>query len=133
MSTVRRILIVDDDDDIRDVIRVSLEEFAGWLTIAAQSGIQGLEIARTEVVDAILLDISMPDMDGFQMCEQLQSHPDTRRIPVIVLTAKILPSDRRRLMTLDIAGVIAKPFNPLIIWHQVAEILGWNGSSDSSY
>lgn len=125
MSSLKRILIVDDDDDIRDVIQVSLEEFAGWSTITAKSGSQGLQLARTEIVDAILLDISMPDMDGFQMCEELQSHPDTCKIPVIVLTAKILPSDRRRLTTLDIAGVIAKPFNPITVWRQVAEILGW--------
>ena len=123
----KQILIVDDDDDIRDVVRVSLEEFAGWRTIAAASGVEGLQIAQTTALDAILLDISMPDMDGFQMCEALQADPRTQHIPVIVLTAKVLSSDRQQLAALDIIGVIRKPFNPLTIWSQIAEILGWSG------
>ncbi|MEX0269669.1 response regulator [Leptolyngbyaceae cyanobacterium UHCC 1019] len=121
----KRILIVDDDNDIRDVVRVSLEEFAGWLTIAAASGMEGLQIAKTENLDAILLDLSMPDMNGFQMCEQLQSDPRTRSIPVIVLTAKVLSSERSQFSGLEVAGIITKPFNPLTIWSQVAEILDW--------
>jgi CheY-like chemotaxis protein len=122
----KQILIVDDDDDIRDVVQVSLEEFSGWKTIAAISGAEGLKIAQTECLDAILLDISMPDMDGFQMCQELQVNPKTRNIPVIVLTAKVLLSDRHQLTALDIAGIITKPFNPVTIGKQVAAILGWN-------
>jgi len=120
------ILIVDDEEDIRDVVRVSLEEFAGWSTITAESGVEGLQIAQTETLDAILLDISMPDMNGLQLCEALQANPETQKIPVIVLTAKVLPSDRRRFIDLDIAGIITKPFDPMTIWRQVAEILEWN-------
>jgi len=122
----KRILIVDDDDDIRDVVQVSLEEFAGWLTLTAVSGVGVLQIVKTETLDAILLDVSMPDIDGFQICEQLQSNPETQQIPVIVLTAKVLPSDRQRLQALQVAGVITKPFDPLTIWSQIAEILGWS-------
>ncbi len=122
----KQILIVDDDDDIRDVVRISLEEFAGWLTIAATSAIEGLQIAKTTALDAILVDISMPDMDGFEMCEQLQADPRTRHIPVIVLTAKVLSSDRDRFTELEVAGIISKPFNPLTIWSQIAEMLGWS-------
>lgn len=121
----KRILIVDDEEDICDVLRAPLEEFGGWRTLVATSGMEGLQIARTEAVDAILLDISMPDMDGFQVCEVLQAHPKTQAIPVIVLTAKILPSDRRRFNHLDVAGVITKPFDPMTIWSQIAKILGW--------
>jgi CheY-like chemotaxis protein len=123
----KQILIVDDDDDIRDVVRVSLEEFAGWRTIAAASGVEGLQIAQTHALDGILLDISMPDMDGFQICAALQADPRTQHIPVIVLTAKVWSSDRQRFAAIDVAGVISKPFNPLTIWSQVAEILGWSG------
>jgi CheY-like chemotaxis protein len=123
---MKRILIVDDEEDIRDVVRVSLEEFAGWVTIMAASGVEGLQIAKTETLDLILLDISMPDMDGFQMCEELQATPETENIPVIVLTAKVLPSDRNRFANLNVAGVITKPFDPITIWRQVAEILSWS-------
>lgn len=125
MNAAKQILIVDDEEDIREVVRISLEEFAGWGTIAATSGMTGLQVAKTTPIDAILLDISMPDMDGLQMCEELQADPHTQNIPVIVLTAKVLPSDRQRFAELNVAGIITKPFDPIIIWRKVAEILGW--------
>lgn len=122
----KRILIVDDEDDIREVVQASLEDFAGWLTIAASSGAEGLQIAKTESLDAILLDISMPDMDGLQLCQALQADPKTRKIPVIVLTAKALPKDQKQLVELEVAGIITKPFAALTIWRQIAEILSWS-------
>jgi len=125
MNDSKRILIVDDDDDIRDVVQVSLEEFGGWQTVTAASGQEGLQIAIRETFDAILLDLSMPEMDGFKLCEALKADPLTRSIPVIILTAKVLSSDRQRFESLDVVGVISKPFRPLEIWKQVAEILGW--------
>ncbi len=122
----KRVLVVDDEEDIRDVIQASIEEFAGWIAIAAASGMEGLQIAQeTPDLDAVLLDISMPDMDGFQVCEALQADAETQQIPVIVLTAKALPSDQQRFSHLNIAGVITKPFDPLTVWRQAAEILGW--------
>lgn len=121
----KRLLIVDDEDDIRDVVQVSLEEFAGWQTLTAASGAEALQLAQTTPLDAILLDISMPDMDGFELCTALQAHPQTQSIPVIVLTAKVLQRDRTRFAQLDVAGIIAKPFNPVVIWQQVAALLGW--------
>lgn len=120
------ILVVDDDDEIREVVQASLEEFGGWQTITAASGKEALQIAKTDNLDAILLDISMPGMDGFEVCSALQAEPKTHNIPVIVLTAKALPSDRQQFLDLDIAGVIIKPFDPINIWRQVAEILDWS-------
>lgn len=125
MNDRRRILIVDDDVDIRDVVRVSLEEFGGWQTVTAASGQEGLQIASCDTFDAILLDLSMPNMDGFELCEALKADPLTRTIPVIILTAKVLARDRQRFDSLDVVGVISKPFRPMQIWKQVAEILGW--------
>lgn len=119
----KRILIVDDDDDIRDVVQISLEEFAGWSVVTAASGREGLQLAKTEKLDAIVLDISMPDMDGFQLCAALQADPQTRNIPIVVLTAKALPSDRNRFAMLDIAGLITKPFDPMTVWKDIAERL----------
>ena len=121
----KRILIVDDEDDIRDIIQAALEEFAGWWTITANSGAEGLRLAKTETLDAILLDISMPNMDGFQVYEALSADRHTCQIPVIVLTAKALPRDQQQLAELNIAGVITKPFDPMTIWQTVAAILGW--------
>jgi CheY-like chemotaxis protein len=122
----KRILIIDDDDDIRDVIQASLEEFAGWETAMAASGTEGLQLAKGGDFDAILLDISMPDMDGVQVYEQLQANQRTQAIAVIVLTAKVLPKDRQRFTELGITGIITKPFDPVTVWHQVANIMNWD-------
>lgn len=67
----------------------------------------------------------MPDMDGLSVLAALQAHPATQTIPVILLTAKVLPSDRRQFANLSIAGMIAKPFNPLELHHQMAALLHW--------
>jgi CheY-like chemotaxis protein len=122
---MKRILIVDDEEDICQVVQASLEEFGGWQTLLAHSGAEGLTVAQAEHPDAILLDVSMPEMDGFEMFAKLQSNPEIQDIPVILLTSKVLARDRKRFADLAIAGVITKPFNPLTIWQQVADLLGW--------
>lgn len=121
----KQLLVIDDERDIRDVIQVSLEEFAGWRVVTAASGQEGLSQVSTASWDAILLDVSMPDMDGFSVFAQLQANPQTRSIPVVLLTAKVLLSDRRRFAEMGVAGVITKPFDPVTIWKQIAAILGW--------
>ncbi|RZM79414.1 response regulator [Leptolyngbya iicbica] len=121
----KRILIVDDEADICQVVQASLEEFGGWQTFLAHSGAEGLTVAQAKRPDAILLDVSMPVMDGFQMFEHLRENPDLQDIPVILLTSKVLARDRKRFADLSIAGVITKPFNPLTIWQQVASLLSW--------
>lgn len=123
--TTKRVLIIDDDEDIRTVTRIALEKFAGWQPVLAGSGLAGLAIAQSQPLDAILLDVSMPDMDGLAVLTALQTHPTTQTIPVILLTAKVLPCDRRQFANLSIAGMIAKPFNPLEIHHQIAALLHW--------
>lgn len=122
----KHILVIDDEADLRDVMQISLEGFAGWKVIQAASGSEGLLKAKAEPFDAILLDISMPEMDGFECFEQLQADPKSQMTPVVLLTAKALPSDRRRFAAMGIAGVIIKPFNSKQVWKQIAEILGWN-------
>ncbi len=121
----KRILIVDDDQDICKVMQLALEKFAGWTAIVAQSGQAGLFLAKTQCLDAILLDVSLPDIDGVELFTQLQADATTCSIPVILLTAKILPSDRQRFAQMAVAGVITKPFNPLNVWTEIATILGW--------
>ncbi|WP_013321494.1 response regulator [Gloeothece verrucosa] len=127
----KRILIVDDDQDIRDVAQVAFEKFARWETITAASGAEGLEKAKMNALDAIVLDVSMPDMDGFSVFEKLQADPLTERIPVVLLTAKVLASDRQRFAQMGVAGVITKPFNPLTVWTEVAVLLGWDDDHKS--
>jgi CheY-like chemotaxis protein len=97
----------------------------GWNTTAAASGQEALAKAESIPLDAILLDVSMPEMDGFQCYEQLKANPTTQSIPVVLLTAKVLPDDRTRFAQMEIAGVITKPFDPVSICDQLSELLHW--------
>ena len=121
----KRILIIDDELDIRDVICLCLEEFGQWETGSADSGQNGLAQAEAEDWDAILLDVSMPDMDGFAVLEALQARPNTRQIPVILLTAKVMDQDLDQFQRKGIVGIIPKPFDPVSVWKQVAKLLCW--------
>ncbi|MFH7242637.1 MAG: response regulator [Spirulina sp.] len=121
----KQILVIDDEPDIRDVVCLSLEEFGHWHTAGAKSGLEGLALAGHRPWDAIVLDVSMPDLDGVTVVEKLQANPTTCAIPVILLTARVLPSDQARFARLGVAGVITKPFDPLLVWKEVAHILGW--------
>jgi CheY-like chemotaxis protein len=122
----KHILIIDDEEDIREVAQVSLETMGSWDVVTARSGQEGLAKAEAERPDAILLDVMMPDMDGLTTFQQLQNTPAICHIPVILVTAKVQASDQRRFASLGVKGVIAKPFDPLTLADQVAETLGWN-------
>jgi CheY-like chemotaxis protein len=119
------ILIIDDESDIREVAQVSLEMIGGWQVLTSESGQDGLEKAKADQPDAILLDVMLPDMDGPTTLQNLQADPATSHIPVVFLTAKIQPSDRNRFANLGVVAVIAKPFDPINLASQVAEALGW--------
>lgn len=122
----RRVLIVEDEDDIREVAQLSLELSAGWTVLTAANGSAGLEVARAEKPDAILLDVMMPDMDGPTTFTHLQADAATRDIPVILLTAKVQQLDRARFAELGVKALIAKPFDPLTLADEVARVLGWS-------
>lgn len=103
---VKRLLVIDDEDSIRELACASLEDLGGWETVAAASGQAGLTIAQTTAIDAILLDVSMPDIDGFECYQHFKNDAATQAIPIILLTAKVLPEDRERFAQRSIAGVI---------------------------
>jgi CheY-like chemotaxis protein len=123
----RRVLVVDDDDDIRMLVRLSLERVGGNEVIEASNGREGLERARAELPDAILLDVMMPEMDGPTTVRELRLLPETTAIPVVLLTAKIQPRDRERFAELPIAGTISKPFDPIALPGQLDEMLAPRG------
>lgn len=120
-----RILIIDDEDDIREVAAMSLETVAGWEVMVANSGAQGLTRAAMYKPDAILLDVMMPGMDGPTTFRELRKNPATATIPVLFLTAKVQAADRARFSDLGIQAVLVKPFDPLTLPTQVANALGW--------
>jgi CheY-like chemotaxis protein len=121
----KRILIIDDDDDIREVAALTLEMVAGWNVVTANSGAHGIQRAQEENPDAILLDVMMPGMDGPTTFQELQKIPETAKIPVILLTAKVQGADQKRFAGLGVAGVLFKPFDPLTLAQQMSDTLGW--------
>ncbi len=121
----RKILIIDDEDDIREVAALSLETVAGWEVIVANNGAAGLDRARQDKPDAILLDVMMPGMDGPTTFRELQKSPATASIPVILLTAKVQSADQRRFADLGVRAVLTKPFDPLTLSDQMEKVLGW--------
>ncbi len=123
---MRRILIIDDEDDIREVAALSLETIAGWDVVTANSGAQGLARAIEHQPDAVLLDVMMPGMDGPTTFRELRKNPATYRIPVVLLTAKVQSNDQKRFADLGVEAVLLKPFDPLTLAAQIAEALGWS-------
>jgi CheY-like chemotaxis protein len=120
----KHILLVDDEDDIREVAALSLRAIAGWQVSSSSGGAQGIAMARAERPDAILLDVMMPDVDGPATLRRLLADPQTRDIPVIFLTAKAQSDERRAFATLGVAGTLTKPFDPMTLSDQITAILG---------
>jgi len=119
-----RILLIDDEPDIRMIARMSLSVLGGMEVTEAASGAEGIARAREWRPDAILLDMMMPSLDGAGTLARLQADPSTSSIPVIFLTAKAMTSEVERLQGLGAAGVLTKPFDPETLAAQVSAILG---------
>jgi|GraSoiStandDraft_14_1057315.scaffolds.fasta_scaffold250247_2 CheY-like chemotaxis protein len=123
----RTLLVIDDDRDIRQVAKTSLELVGGFHVILADSGQRGLTLAHEARPDAIILDLMMPDLDGRTTLAHLKQTPEMASIPVIMLTAKV-QVNRQELVGQGAAGVLVKPFDPMQLPDQVCEILGWRSS-----
>ena len=121
----KHILLIDDEDDIREVTAVSLETTAGWQVSSAGSGVAGIELAEKARPDAILLGVMMPDQDGPATLRLLRKDEVTAKIPVIFLTAKVQSIERERLHAIGAAGTLAKPFDPLTLANEIKKILNW--------
>lgn len=119
------VLIVEDDDDIREVIHIALEVVAGWSVLVASGGREGIDLALAHVPDAIVLDMMMPGLDGLETFARLQADPTTTGIPVVLLTAKLSPGDDDPWAGVGICGVITKPFDPITLGAQVSDLVGW--------
>jgi CheY-like chemotaxis protein len=127
MMCPKRVLIIDDDTAIRVVVKISLSKLGGYCVLDASSGLEGLEIARKEHPDAIILDLAMPKMSGFEVLQQLQENPLTQSIPVVLLTANADRLQREDMVIpVGIVQTIAKPFDALTLPSQIAIACGWN-------
>lgn len=122
-AKIKRILCIEDEPEMIDLIRLILGR-RGFEVKGANGGVQGLEMIRKEKPDLILLDLMMPDMDGWEVYQQIKADEKTRDIPVIVVTAKAQSIDK--VLGLHIAKVddyIAKPFQPQDLLASVERVL----------
>ena len=123
--TTKRILLIDDEEDVRTLACFCLELEAGWKMMSASGGEVGIAIAIEQQPDAILLDAMMPDLDGLETIARLKANPKTQQIPVVFITAKAQASDRRTFYAAGAKGVINKPFDALTLASQISGFLNW--------
>ena len=123
MATV---LVVDDDPVIQRLLRVNFE-MEGYDVIIAGDGVEGLERARADHPDIIVLDIMMPRMSGLDVTRALKADPDTAGIPVMLLSAKAQETDLRAGDESGADGYLTKPFDPLLLLQRVEELIGSAG------
>lgn len=121
---MKKILIVDDQIEVRELVEVTLR-IGDFKILQAENGSQGLEIARAEKPELMLLDVMMPGgMDGFEVCEQLKKDPQTSGITIVMLTALGQDVNKERGKEVGADDYFTKPFSPLALMNKVDEVLG---------
>lgn len=118
-----RILIVEDNEDNFQLVRFLLER-DGFEVISAANGKEGVETAMREKPDLILMDLSMPEMDGWTAAQKIKAEPETKAIPLLALTAHTLPGDRMRALEAGCDGYISKPINVEYLIKTVSSSIG---------
>lgn len=118
-----KVLVIDDEADIRKIARLSLSRVGGMQVVEADSGPEGVRKAEAERPDAILLDVMMPGMDGPATLALLRAGEATSRIPVVFLTAKAMTTELERLKALGAVAVLTKPFDPMKLPSEVKAAL----------
>ena len=121
-GTARRVLVIDDERAIRLLCRVNLAA-SGMEVLEAAEGRAGLDLARNERPDLVLLDVMMPDVDGWTVARELAADDETREIPVVFLTARAEAADKRLGEQLGGVGYLVKPFDPVSIGDFVEDVL----------
>lgn len=107
----RRVLVVDDEESIVGLLTTILGVY-GYTPVASRSARDALELLGRESFDAVLLDIAMADMDGYQVCRRIKGDPRWRNLPVVMISALSLEQDRKQALAAGADGFILKPFDP---------------------
>jgi two-component system cell cycle response regulator DivK len=121
-----RVLLVEDNEDNLELVRFLLER-DGYDVLPAHNGQEALDIARLEHPDLILMDLSLPGIDGWTAARELKADPGTRDIPLLALTAHTLPGDRKRAMESGFDGYISKPIDVANFGENITKILQSKG------
>ena len=120
-----KILVVDDDDDVRSLAVISLEKVGGYEVRWVDSGAHALQELRQWRPDVVVLDVMMPDMDGPEVLARIREHRDLHDVPVVFLTASVVEAELDKLRMSPVSGVLSKPFNPMQLPTDLANLLGW--------
>lgn len=123
----RRILLIEDDPDIQKMISLALQFTAGAEVAAAGDAATGLARVREWGPELILLDVMLPDGDGYSVCQELKSNPETAGIPVIFLSARAQQAEVQHGLALGAAGYLVKPFDPMQLAESIDRILRGGG------
>ncbi|MCB0917398.1 MAG: response regulator [Actinobacteria bacterium] len=124
-----RILLVDDEDDIRTIAQMCLQDLGGFETVVASSGPEALEEVGRRCPDAILLDMMMPGMDGMETLARLREITGCEDLPIIFMTARSQRREIEEYLSTGAVGVITKPFDPMALAGQVSDLLGLPGEA----
>jgi len=122
MASKKKVLIVDDEPHIVNLIKMTLED--KYEVIEAFSGTEALNIVKKTTPDIVLLDLMMPHIDGFKTCQMLRELPQTKRTPIMILSAKSQISDKFRSVNVGADDYMVKPFDPEDLAKRVAANLG---------
>ncbi len=124
------VLLVEDNRDNQELMRFLLER-AGYFVRTANTGLQALVAARSERPDVVLMDLSLPEMDGWTAARQMRDDPQLAGIPLIAVTAHTLPGDRRKALESGFDSYISKPINVHMFDIMVAKVLEQKDTPDS--
>jgi DNA-binding response OmpR family regulator len=122
----KKILVVDDEQEMVDMLEMRLSA-SGYDVISATDGLKGLELARSEMPDLMILDVMLPRIDGFHICRMLKFDNRYRSLPIIILTAKGTPEDRQISSELKADAYIAKPFETADLLKTIEGLLNRGG------
>ena len=119
----KRILVIDDEEDLRQLIAL-IAESAGYVVLQAGNGVEGLQRLQEEQVDLVILDIMMPEMDGWEVCRHMKSHAATRDIPVLIMTVRSQPMDK--VIGLEVVHAdeyLTKPFDRQVLLTAIERLM----------
>lgn len=123
------IAIIEDEPNIAELVKYNLNR-DGYQTILANNGLKGLELVRLQLPDLVILDLMLPELDGLSVCKQLRIDPQTKTIPIIVLTARSEEADRVLGLEMGADDYVTKPFSPRELVARVRAVLRRSGSGE---
>ncbi|RAU17180.1 hypothetical protein DN062_14845 [Nitrincola tibetensis] len=119
---LRKVLHVDDDESIRDIVEISLVDFSGFTLVSTSSGQEALEQLEHFKPDLILLDAMMPEMDGLETLRRIRKKSETQHTPVVFMTARVQQDEKQQYLNAGAVSVIEKPFDATCLGDQLTSI-----------